>query len=257
MPEPRLLREAAVGAAGAAWQTAGATSVLVLSGHWAMAQPTPRAADLASGGSGSGPIAFDARALGPWDSSLLLFLLGLQQACAQQQRAWDPTGLPPQVPRLLALAQAGSAMAPPPPPAQLTAVARLGASAIAWWDELVAGIRFAGEVSLALSGLITRRVHMRWREFGVALQMNTSGALPIVTLIALLVGVIIAFLGVVVLKRFGAGYYVSYLSGFGMLREMGALMTGIIMAGRTGAAYAAELGSMKLNEELDAYTTVQ
>jgi phospholipid/cholesterol/gamma-HCH transport system permease protein len=90
----------------------------------------------------------------------------------------------------------------------------------------------------------------------VVVQSNSSGALPIVTLIALLVGVIIAFLGVVVLERFGAGYYASYLVGFGMLREMGALMTGIIIAGRTGAAFAAELGSMKITEEIDALTTL-
>jgi phospholipid/cholesterol/gamma-HCH transport system permease protein len=102
--------------------------------------------------------------------------------------------------------------------------------------------------------LLLRRTRMRWREFWVVVQSNSSGALGIVTLIALLVGVIIAFLGVVVLKRFGAGYYVSYLVGYGMLREMGALMTGIIMAGRTGAAFAAELGSMKITEEIDAYT---
>jgi phospholipid/cholesterol/gamma-HCH transport system permease protein len=77
-----------------------------------------------------------------------------------------------------------------------------------------------------------------------------------VTLIALLIGIIIAFLGVVVLKRFGAGYYVSYLVGYGMLREMGALMTGIIIAGRTGAGFAAELGSMKITEEIDALSTL-
>jgi phospholipid/cholesterol/gamma-HCH transport system permease protein len=68
--------------------------------------------------------------------------------------------------------------------------------------------------------------------------------------------VIIAFLGVVVLEQFGAGYYVSYLVGYGMLREMGALMTGIIIAGRTGAGFAAEIGSMKITEELDAYATL-
>jgi len=97
---------------------------------------------------------------------------------------------------------------------------------------------------------------MQWRAFWVVVQANGSGALPIVTLIALLVGVIIAFLGAVVLQRFGAGYYVSYLVGYGMLREMGALMTGIIIAGRTGAGFAAELGSMKITEELDAYATL-
>jgi len=97
---------------------------------------------------------------------------------------------------------------------------------------------------------------MQWRQFWVVVETNSSGALPIVTLIALLVGVIIAFLGVVVLQRFGAGYYVSYLVGFGMLREMASLMTGIIIAGRTGAAFAAELGTMKVTEEIDAYTTL-
>jgi phospholipid/cholesterol/gamma-HCH transport system permease protein len=97
---------------------------------------------------------------------------------------------------------------------------------------------------------------LRWRDFWVVVQSNRSGALPIVALIALLVGIIIAFLGVVVLDRFGAGYYASYLVGFGMLREMGALMTGIIMAGRTGAAFAAELGSMKITEEIDAFSTL-
>jgi phospholipid/cholesterol/gamma-HCH transport system permease protein len=97
---------------------------------------------------------------------------------------------------------------------------------------------------------------MRWRDFWVVVQSNGSGALPIVTLISFLVGLIIAFLGAVVLRRFGAGYYVSYLVGYGMLREMGALMTGIIIAGRTGAAFAAELGSMKITEEIDAFETL-
>jgi hypothetical protein len=97
---------------------------------------------------------------------------------------------------------------------------------------------------------------MRWRDFWVVVQSNSSGALPIVTLIAFLVGMIISFLGAVVLRRFGAGYYVSYLVGYGMLREMAALMTGIIMAGRTGAAFAAELGSMKITEEIDAFRTL-
>ncbi|MCA1791906.1 MAG: ABC transporter permease, partial [Thioalkalivibrio sp.] len=96
---------------------------------------------------------------------------------------------------------------------------------------------------------------LRWRDFWSVVQSNSSGALPIVTLISFLVGLIIAFLGAVTLQRFGAGYYVSYLVGFGMLREMASLMTGIIMAGRTGAAFAAELGTMKITEEVDALET--
>ena len=104
--------------------------------------------------------------------------------------------------------------------------------------------------------MLTFRTRMRWRDFWKVVQDNGAGALPIVTLIAFLVGLIIAFLGATVLQRFGAGYYVSYLVGYGMLREMAALMTGIIMAGRTGAGFAAELGSMKISEEVDAYETL-
>jgi phospholipid/cholesterol/gamma-HCH transport system permease protein len=124
------------------------------------------------------------------------------------------------------------------------------------WDASLVAATFVGEVLLRGAQLLRGRVRMRWREFWVVVQSNTAGALPIVTLIALLIGIIIAFLGVVVLKRFGAGYYVSYLVGYGILREMGALMTGIIMAGRTGAGFAAELGAMKITEEIDALNTL-
>jgi phospholipid/cholesterol/gamma-HCH transport system permease protein len=124
------------------------------------------------------------------------------------------------------------------------------------YDESVDILAFVGRAVQSLLGLVTARVRMRWRTFGVALQSSTSSALPIVTVISLLVGLIIAFLGAVVLRRFGADYYVSYLVSYGMLRELGALMTAIIMTGRTGAAFAAEIGSMKIAEEIDALKTL-
>lgn len=133
---------------------------------------------------------------------------------------------------------------------------RVGIRTIASWDSAVGGVTFLGEVAASLQRLVTRRSRMQWRAFWVVVQSNSSGALPIVTLIAALAGIIIAFLGLVVLQELGAGYYVSYLVGFGMLREMGALMTGIIIAGRTGAGFAAELGSMKVSEEIDALSTL-
>ena len=79
---------------------------------------------------------------------------------------------------------------------------------------------------------------------------------PIVTLISFLVGLILAFVGAVQLEQFGATIYVADLVGIAMVREMGAMMTGIIMAGRTGAAFAAQLGTMKVNQEIDALTTL-
>jgi phospholipid/cholesterol/gamma-HCH transport system permease protein len=133
---------------------------------------------------------------------------------------------------------------------------RLGKGTLTAYEGCLAMVTFTGEVVDGFVRLILFRVRLRWRDFWVVVQSNSSGALPIVTLIAFLVGAIIAFLGAVVLRRFGAGYYVSYLVGYGMLREMGALMTAIIMAGRTGAAFAAELGTMKITEEIDALRTL-
>ena len=114
---------------------------------------------------------------------------------------------------------------------------------------------FSGEWILSLCRLIRGQAVFSGKEFGHVLFRVSASALPIVSLISFLVGLIIAFLGAVVLSRFGAEFAVAYLVGYGMLREMGAIMTAVIMAGRTGAAYAAEIGSMKVSEELDALET--
>lgn len=238
----------------------GDALVVALRGDWSLERPQPLFSDLVDR-AGIAPeavrsLSFDARALGTWDSSLLIFLVDAQDFCEEHQLTCDTTALPEQVPRLLALAHAVPERVPEEAPKRTTFLSRLGTVGIRARTEFLSSVSFTGEVMIALGGLFTRRVHMRWREFWVVVQANSSGALGIVTLIAVLVGVIIAFLGVVVLKRFGAGYYVSYLVGFGMLRELGALMTGIIIAGRTGAAFAAELGSMKITEEVDALTTL-
>jgi len=237
------------------------TLVTVLSGDWSIARETPRFEAILAGSAGvhenARSLTVDASQLGSWDSSLLVFLEQAQAYCDAQQIVLDPTGLPEQVTRLLALSRAvperAAVVDTQDRPSVIT---RLGTRALATWTTIEDTLTFAGQVAIAAAGLPTGTVRMRWREFFVVVQSNSSGALPIVTLIALLVGVIIAFLGVVVLERFGAGYYSSYLVGFGMLREMGALMTGIIMAGRTGAGFAAELGSMKITEEIDAFVTL-
>ncbi len=247
-------------AAHAALRTEGDSLVVMIGGHWSLEQAQPRLDALV----GSGAIeeatvrrlTFDASGLGSWDSSLLIFLIQCQRYCAEHGFECDRSGLPERTARLLALADAVPDNVQPDPPPRASFVARLGTAVLGGWQSVLTTITFVGEVALSFAGLFTRRNHMRWRQFWVVVQNNSSGALPIVTLIALLIGVIIAFLGVVVLERFGAGYYVSYLVGFGMLREMAALMTGIIIAGRTGAAFAAELGTMKVTEEIDAYTTL-
>lgn len=241
------------------------TLVTVVGGDWKLGRNSPDFSALIAAGAGQPGssrdrrLVFEASSLGAWDSSLLVFLLQAKDYARAQELEFDRAALPEQIRRLLALSEAV--------PERSTAhdseaseneslVSRIGTAGLGAWSGVHAALTFTGEVALAIGRLPGRRVHMRWREFWVVVQSNSSGALPIVTLIALLVGVIIAFLGVVVLERFGAGYYASYLVGFGMLREMGALMTGIIMAGRTGAGFAAELGSMKITEEIDAFVTL-
>jgi phospholipid/cholesterol/gamma-HCH transport system permease protein len=98
----------------------------------------------------------------------------------------------------------------------------------------------------------------RFQTVDLFLFMQQSGAqaLPIITLLSFLVGVILAFIGAVQLQRFGAQIYVADLVGIAIVREMGAVMTGIIMAGRTGAAFASQIGTMKVTQEIDAFTTI-
>ncbi|MBI3567061.1 MAG: ABC transporter permease [Gemmatimonadetes bacterium] len=238
--------------------------VAVVSGDWNLERAAPHFAALMEAALASAPpsasdaraVTVDASALGAWDSSLLIFLRQAQDYCDAHALRFATDGLPERIASLLALAHVVPERVAERDEPRPSPIARFGLAGLATWDVATDALSFAGEVALRGALLLRGRVRMRWREFWVVVQANASGALPIVTLIALLVGVIIAFLGVVVLKRFGAGYYVSYLVGFGMLREMGALMTGIIMAGRTGAGFAAELGSMKITEEIDALTTL-
>lgn len=244
----------------------GDAIVVDLEGEWNLQRPSPTFASLIDPGmvpgNGGGPanaaqaVRINGAALGDWDSSLLIFLRQGQDYCETHKLEWRTDALPGRITSLLALAHVVPERVIAPEAKPLPIVARIGTRAIAAWDGALTSITFMGSVVQAAIGVPTGRVRMRWREFWVVVQSNASGALPIVTLIAALTGIIIAFLGVVVLERFGAGYYSSYLVGYGMLREMGALMTGIIIAGRTGAGFAAEIGSMKISEEIDAYSTL-
>lgn len=115
---------------------------------------------------------------------------------------------------------------------------------------------FIGEAFLAFGRLLVGRARFRRSELVLIIQECGAQALPIVSLISVLVGLILAFVGAVQLKMFGAQIYVANLVAIAMVREMGAMMTGIIMAGRTGAAFAAQLGTMQVNEEIDALKTM-
>ena len=202
-------------------------------------------------------VAFETSELTQWDSGLLTFLIQVMETCAQQQIRVDRTGLPPGVRRLLALAETvperEETRRSPVRPSWLT---RIGAQTQDLLDAAIEIIAFVGEAVLSACRLLRGRAHFRRSDLALILQDCGAQALPIVSLISFLVGLILAFMGAVQLQQFGAQTFVANLVGLGMSREMGAMMVGIIMAGRTGAAFAAQLGTMRVNEEIDALTTM-
>jgi phospholipid/cholesterol/gamma-HCH transport system permease protein len=112
-----------------------------------------------------------------------------------------------------------------------------------------------GEVAVALVRVATGRGIFRWKDILTLMQRAGIEALGIAALVSFLLGLILAFIGAIQFERYGASIYVADLVGIGMVRDMGALMTAIVMAGRSGAAYAAEIGSMRSTQEIDALET--
>jgi phospholipid/cholesterol/gamma-HCH transport system permease protein len=201
-------------------------------------------------------VAFDTGLLGVWDSSLLAFLTRISSVCRERGVALDPRALPPGLHNLMDLAEAvperTGARKERNGPAFLE---RVGANALGVGGVVKDTLSFLGNVTLASRHLIGMNVRYRASDLWLLIQQCGLDALPIVTLISFLVGVILAFVGAIQLQQFGAQIYVANLVGISMTRETGALMTAILMAGRTGAAFAAELGTMKVTQELDALTT--
>ena len=237
---------------------------LWLTGDWVARETGLRDATtarqvLATAG-GAVRLRFRTDGLGRWDSALIAFLQALRRAAAETPAAGaeprtelDETGLPEAARRLLALA-AESGPAPPTAvsPAADSLLARTGRRATARWAEAVAVAALVGETVLRGAAALGGRVWTRAVDVLELMREAGAGALGIVTIVNALVGGILAFVGAVQLRRFGAEIFVADLVGIAMAREMAAMMTAIVMAGRTGGAYAAQIATMQGNEEIDA-----
>lgn len=202
-------------------------------------------------------LTFDAGNVAGWDSSLLTFLMRVREECEQRGVRVDLRGLPGGVGRLLALAEA----VPEKKDARgrekpVSFLERIGLGAFAAFDASREFLTFLGEVTIAMGHVVRGRARVRGSDLLVFMQEAGAQALPIVSLISFLVGTILAFVGAIQLEQFAAQIYVADAVGIGMAREMGAMMTAIVMAGRTGAAYAAQLGSMTVTQEIEALRTM-
>ncbi len=231
-----------------------------LRGEWKRNCPIPAVdgvKDALQGGSRVKQVTFDSRELSGWDSSLLTFLIKLSDLCAASSVAVDQQGLPHGAQRLLALASSAPEWKDDSrETAKVPLLEQLGDVAVSFGQAHFAITSFIGETCMAFWRFAAGKARFRKTDLFLTMEECGAQALPIVSLISFLVGLILAFIGAIQLKIFGAQIYVASLVGIGMVRALAAVMTGIIMAGRTGASFAAQLGTMQVNEEIDALRTL-
>jgi phospholipid/cholesterol/gamma-HCH transport system permease protein len=250
-------------APGAGWDArrlAGDELRVRLFGAWVLASGARFAADLPrrlADAPPGGKISFDASGLAAWDNVLIDFLNKLETLASERGLAVERSGLPGGVERLVALARAvperQGARRAQARPGLLT---RVGTGAIAFFAAASDFIGFLGEACQAVGRLALGRARLRRSDLMLAIEDCGPAALAIVALISFLVGLILAFVGAIQLKQFGAAIFVANLVGVAMVREMGAMMTAILMSGRTGAAFAANLGTMQVSDEVSALQTL-
>jgi phospholipid/cholesterol/gamma-HCH transport system permease protein len=236
------------------------TLTVILSGSWKLGEPLPSTDVVRQKVESAGPIrqiSFNAEKLGDWDSGLLTFLRKLWKLCSSSDIALDSSGLPDGVRQILELAAA----VPEKKDARkaegrVTRLAHVGDEAMAFFGSAGDLLEFIGEATVAFLRLLQGKAKYRRTDLWLIIEACSGQALPIVTLISFLVGMILAFIGAIQLALFGAEIYVADLVGIAMVRLMAAIMTGIVMAGRTGGAFAAQLGTMQVNQEIDSLKTL-
>lgn len=201
-------------------------------------------------------ITVNAEKLGKWDSTLVVILFEVLKIAQQKKIAPDFSSLPENLQKLIHLASLVDRK-----PEKNTAPKNPFLEKIGDWTlntiaVIKKGLMFIKSVMQSLGRLISSNAVMRKVDFMFALEDSSYKAVGIVSLVSFMIGLILAFVGAIQLKTFGAQIYVASLVAIGMTRIMGAIMVGVIMAGRTGASYAATIGTMQVNEEVDALKTM-
>jgi phospholipid/cholesterol/gamma-HCH transport system permease protein len=141
-------------------------------------------------------------------------------------------------------------------PGPISFFEKIGQSTCKICEEAYALVEFVGEAGMAMVMALFNPKQVRWKDAFLVAETAGVNALPVIALIGFLMGLIMAFQATIPMRQFGAEIYVANLVGLSMIRELGPLMTAIVLAGRSGSAFAAELGTMKVNEEIDALITM-
>jgi phospholipid/cholesterol/gamma-HCH transport system permease protein len=205
----------------------------------------------------SDSLRIDMSQVASWDSSLLIVVARVEQWCTKHNIQFVRESLPANVASLIELSEEVPERKTGRETRKSSSLfAVVGTKTIAMIEGFLMALEFTGDAVLSAGRMLRGKAAFDWRLFWLTTQECSAQALPIVGMISFLTGLIFGFVGAIQLRQFGAGIYVANLVAVAMAREMGAIMTGIIMAGRTGAAFAAQIGSMKVSEEIDALRTL-
>jgi phospholipid/cholesterol/gamma-HCH transport system permease protein len=241
-------------------QSAEGILTVAFTGSWKLEEELPSVDEVRKGverAPETSKIAFDTQKLTDWDTGFLTFLVSLSKYCSEQKIPIDDSGLPQGAKKLLSLAAA----VPEKKDARKSVgrvpfLAHLGDETVGFFRSAGELLAFIGDTVIAFGNLLRGKAQYRRSDLWLTMEACGGQALPIVSLICFLVGLILAFIGAIQLSLFGAQIYVADLVGIAMVRLMAAIMTGIVMAGRTGGAFAAQLGTMQVNQEIDALKTL-
>ena len=202
-------------------------------------------------------LTFSTKKLDDWDSFFMAQLILIMDFAKRKKITIDTKSLPKGIQGLLELAYSVPEREGARKQKKKTSwIELIGNSLLSAKVELKNLVTFLGDLIQSSFSLIKGTGRFRFVDLMTYIQDCGPASLPIVSLISFLVGLILAFVGALQLSLFGAQMYLADLVGLGMTREMGALMVGIIMAGRTGASYAAQIGTMNVNSEIDALKTM-
>ncbi|MDG4474715.1 MlaE family ABC transporter permease [Thiovibrio frasassiensis] len=224
-------------------------------GRWCLDQDLPAAGViLTEQGEDLRRLSFDTTQLSAWDTGFLAFLRTLLKLCAERGVGIDQEGLPQGVRRLLEMAGAvPEKKVVKHRNGKRSLFFQVGTATLEFFRGAPAMLYFLGEITASFGRLLRGRARFRLSDLWWEIEEVGPRALVIVSVISFLVGLILAYLGADQLRLVGAQIFIADLVAIGMVREIGALMTGVIIAGRTGAAFAAQLGTMQVNEEIDAF----
>ena len=233
----------------------GSECLVKVGGDWRLSAPVPSWAAVL-GERTATSVRVLPEDLGKWDTSLVLFLVHGRVWCAERKIDFQVEALPANLRLLLRQVEAVGAAQPATQAREGSGGTWVGRAATQWAGAVKQILAFLGECTLSFIRAVRHPHRFRWLDCLVEMQQCWALSLPIVSLVSFLVGVIMAFQAAVQLRQFGANIYVADLVGLAVVREMGAMMAAVVVAGRTGAAFAAQLGNMKVGEEIDALETL-